>query len=110
MRVRLIVMPPIETLMVPRITVCFKLTVIIGALGTLNPNTMNVELVVTVCLTAKEMRIVLTLFTDNKDILRGMDTNTISQNATTIPSIVETILYHQLLNNIIPSIVKNNIK
>jgi len=40
-------------------------------------------------LTAKEMRIVHTLFTDNKDILRGMDTNIISQNATIIPLIVK---------------------
>lgn len=83
--------------MVPLITVCSKLTVIIGALGTLNLNTMNAEQVATVCLTAKEMRIVPTLFTDNKDILRGMDTNTISQNATIIPLIVKAILYYLLV-------------
>ena len=91
MKVRSIVTPQIETLMVPQIMVCSKLTVIIGALGILNPNTMNAEPVVTVCLTAKEMRIVHTLFTDNKDILRGMDTNTISQNATIILLIVRQI-------------------
>jgi hypothetical protein len=94
MKVRSIVTPQIETMMVPQIMACSKLIVIIGVLVTLNPNTMNAEPVVTVCLTAKEMRIVHTLFTDNKDILRGMDTNTISQNATIIPLIVETILYH----------------
>jgi hypothetical protein len=94
MKVRSIVTPQIETLMVQQIMVCFKLTVIIGALVTLNPNTMNAEQVVTVYLTVKEMLIAPILFTDNKDILRGMDTNIISQNATIIPSIVKTILYH----------------
>jgi hypothetical protein len=89
MKVRSIVTPQIKTMMVPQIMVCSKLIVIIGALGTLNPNTMSAEPVVTVYLTAKEMRIVPTQFTDNKDILRGMDTNIISQNATIIPLIVK---------------------
>jgi hypothetical protein len=84
MRVRLIVTQQIKIQTVQRIMDYFKLIAIIGAQVILNQNTTNVEQVVAVYLTVKEMLIVPIRFTGNKDIQHGMGINIINQNVTII--------------------------
>merc|ERR1711998_83109 len=66
--------------MVAVIMVYLKSTLITGAPEVLTLSMMNVMLLVQALWIARRIPIVLTKYTENKDIMLGMDTNTTNQN------------------------------